>query len=62
MALITSFKILMFPNSIGCVSNINCFPHTVDVFDSIGGFSVNSTSLKNQIATILRTPTNNKLY
>ena len=41
-----------------CVSNINCFPHTVDVFDSIRGFSVNSTSLKNQIATILRTPTN----
>ena len=41
-----------------CVSNINCFPHTVDVLDSIRGFSVNSTSLKSQIATILRTPTN----
>ena len=31
-----------------CVSNTNCFPHTVDVFDSIRGFFVNSTSLKNQ--------------
>ena len=40
-----------------CVSNYNCFPHTVDVFDSIRGFSVNSSSLKNQIAAILKTPT-----
>ena len=40
-----------------CVSNYNCFPHTVDVFDYIWGFSVNSSSLKNQIAAILKTPT-----
>ena len=40
-----------------CVSNKNCSSHTVDVFDSIGGFSLNSTSLKNQIAAILKTPT-----
>lgn len=31
-----------------CDSNINCIPHTVDVLDSIRGFSKNSTSLKNQ--------------
>ena len=40
-----------------CVSNKNSFPHTVDVFDSIGGFSLNPTSLKNRIAAILKTPT-----
>ena len=39
------------------VSNKNCSPHTIDVFDSIGGLSLNSTSLKNQIAAILKTPT-----
>ena len=40
-----------------CVSNNNCSLHTVDVFDSIRGFSVNSSSLKNQSAAILKTPT-----
>ena len=40
-----------------CVSNYYCSPHTVDVLDSIRGFSVNSSSLKNLIAAILKTPT-----
>ena len=40
-----------------CVSNYNWSPHTVDIFDSIRGFSVNFSSLKNQIAAILKTPT-----
>ena len=53
MDLITSYKILLFPDCTGCVFQTLSL-HSVDVFDSIGGFSLNSPSLKNQIAAILK--------
>lgn len=37
-----------------CISNIGCLPGVVDVFDSIPSYSVGSSSLKSQVAAILR--------
>ena len=58
MARVETLKMMVLVKTgcVVCVSNYNCSPHTVDVFDSIRVFSVNSSSLKNQIAAILKTP------
>ena len=38
-----------------CASNINCPPGVVDVYDSLPSYSVKSSTLRKQLATIVRT-------